>query len=385
MQDPMRRKRSHRVEPPEGPSGDLVDPDNSLANDCDEPMPEFGFISSGKGEIMDIEKTNEQEQLHPRNRKGLQPIPRSDPLLLYIHDKRGIKHTFYRISDGQELVRNIHCMRRKVVCASSYGWLCLRNNSSGSSCLLNSTSWEKIELPTLILSNYIVCLLSSPPANPGCTVVFICNSAREGFVTFKIYRPNIDGAIDSWIEQEVNLGGYEIEHAVNYDGRIYGIDYRSGHVFIFEVSNITASITVRKIEMQEETPLPLLAEVDKTKKILVESCGELYVVRLILWDELDPLVIQDLEVFKLEYSSTNFNLKVWERVESIGDRAFFLSSNCSASCSAKEKGIEGNTIYISMQKDRSLYAFNLRDKSITISLPCPNVKLNWSQPSWVLL
>ncbi|KAM7473821.1 hypothetical protein LguiB_021064 [Lonicera macranthoides] len=277
-----------------------------------------------KGEIMDIEKSNEQEQPHPRNRKGLQPIPRSDPLLLYIHDKRGIKHTFYRISDGQELVRNIRCMRRKVVCTSSYRWLCLRNNSS-------------------------------------------------------------DGAIDSWIEQEVNLGRYEIEHAVNYDGRIYGIDYRSGHVFIFEVSNITATITVRKIEMQEETPLPLLAEVDNTKKVLVESCGELYVVRLILWDEWDPLVIQDLEVFKLEYSSTNFNLKVWEGVESIGDRAFFLSSNCSASCSAKEKGIEGNTIYISMQKDRSLYAFNLKDKSITISLPCPNVKLNWSQPSWVLL
>ncbi|KAM7473971.1 hypothetical protein LguiB_021214 [Lonicera macranthoides] len=251
-------------------------------------------------------------------------------------------------------------------------------------CLFNPTSMEKIQLPPWETSFYFdACVLSLPPSDPSCILLFITNSEEEdeGVVSLRFSRPTLGRVVYHWIEQKFTLEDDRIKVARYFNGKIYAITSIPEEIFTFEVSdNTTAVLTVRKMGMQEKIPRPLLPEAYVTGKDLVESCGELYVVVKIYVDELMPREIQDIEVFKLDCTK-----KVWLRVESLGDRAFLLGPNCCTSCYASresEYGIVGNTIYFTMKNDKSLYAMNLEDRSITVSLPCPNVKNNWSQPIW---
>ncbi|KAM7469325.1 hypothetical protein LguiA_007508 [Lonicera macranthoides] len=96
-------------------------------------------------------------------------------------------------------------------------------------------------------------------------------------------------------------------------------------------------------------------------RVLVESCGKLYVVWTIYAKEYRPYEIQDFEVLKLDFSR-----KVWERVKSLGNHAFFLGPGCCTICCSafakeSESGIMGNMIHFTMARDRSLYAYNLEE------------------------
>ncbi|CAI0556459.1 unnamed protein product [Linum tenue] len=48
-------------------------------------------------------------------------------------------------------------------------------------------------------------------------------------------------------------------------------------------------------------------------------------------------------------------------------------------------GIRGNTIYFTKTiGDRYLYAYDVRERSVSVSLPCPNVKRFYDPPGWIL-
>ncbi|KAM7469657.1 hypothetical protein LguiA_007840 [Lonicera macranthoides] len=311
------------------------------------------------------------------------PALGSDPWLVFIHGKKNEKHTIYKISDNKYHAKSIRCMREKYVLASYHGWMVLAGMYSDDCCLFNPTTGEKILLPPLeITLEYHACVLSLPPSDPCCTLLFITNSEDdEGVVSLRFCRPTM-GRVVHWVQQQFKLEDDRIQSAMYYNGKIYAITYFSKEIFTFEVSDDNNAVpTIRKIGMHKKIPRPLLPEAYVIDKNLVESCGELYVVKIYM-DELMPREIKDMEVFKLDC-----NKKVWLRVESLGDRAFLLGPNCCTSCyaSARESkyGIVRNTIYFTMENDTSLYAMDLEDRSITVSLPCPIVKKNCSRPIWL--
>ncbi|KAM7469332.1 hypothetical protein LguiA_007515 [Lonicera macranthoides] len=150
---------------------------------------------------------------------------------------------------------------------------------------------------------------------------------------------------------------------MSYDGKIYGLMGKANEILTVKVVN-TATLNVKKNET--ERYMPFFQE-GPAHKVLVESYGKLYVVWKIYAEEYRPYEIQDFEVLKLDFSR-----KVWERVKTLGNRAFFLGPRCCTICcsaSTKEsgKGIMGNTICFTIAGDISLYAYNLEDKSISAS------------------
>ncbi|XVF33313.1 hypothetical protein REPUB_Repub17cG0157800 [Reevesia pubescens] len=114
------------------------------------------------------------------------------------------------------------------------------------------------------------------------------------------------------------------------------------------------------------------------KEQLVESCGELFIVR--------RMSIFDIDVFKMDFSQDR-----WEKVSNLGpDRSFVLIGHYSASFSAMERGIIGNTIYFTDNdtddgsclysvsgKKNSLYSFSLAEKSISVRRNHPDSGILW--------
>ncbi|KAH7860413.1 hypothetical protein Vadar_013136 [Vaccinium darrowii] len=85
-----------------------------------------------------------------------------------------------------------------------------------------------------------------------------------------------------------------------------------------------------------------------------------------------------IEIFKLDLTSVT-----WERVESAKDRVFFLCSNyailCPAICTDQ---VGGTCVYFTRCEDKNLYAYNIEDGSVSVSLPCPNLSTPWKSPIW---
>ncbi|KAK9292361.1 hypothetical protein L1049_020327 [Liquidambar formosana] len=314
-----------------------------------------------------MEADEEQKQLLPRS---VPPAPRLDPWLVFLHGRRGQNQTFYSLSENRYHVRNIPNMRRKCFCTSSHGWIVIVDIYSDDCFLLNPVSMDKRQLPSAKSLTYDLCVLSSSPDDPNCIVLFIRN-IKKGRVSVTYCHP---GDSD-WVMQDLKLeeDHTTIERVVCCGGKIYGLTCYYRRLVIFDVG---ITLTIREVG-GENLPESSSPEMCRYLVNMVESCGELFVFRRIL---LGRFEVSDIEVFKMDFSR-----KVWVTVESLGDRAFFLSEYCSTSCSVKESGIKGDTIYFIERKDRSLYAFNFEDKNITVTLPCPNVKNHWFEPAeWVL-
>ncbi|KAI8529161.1 hypothetical protein RHMOL_Rhmol12G0204200 [Rhododendron molle] len=108
-----------------------------------------------------------------------------------------------------------------------------------------------------------------------------------------------------------------------------------------------------------------LAFADSERDYLVDSCGELFMVR--------RFSMSKLEVFRMDFSCQD-----WEKVQHLGDdRVFFLSSQYSVSLCAAELGIKGNCIYFTEEDNKSLYFFDNGHKSLSVSHHQPN-----SGPVW---
>ncbi|XP_022718512.1 uncharacterized protein LOC111276863 [Durio zibethinus] len=83
----------------------------------------------------------------------------------------------------------------------------------------------------------------------------------------------------------------------------------------------------------------------------------------------------------------DFYKREWIEVKSIGNNAIFLTDQCYGSCSsvAEESDIRRNSIYYTQYEDRNLYVYDLEDRSVTTSLPCPIVSRRKSSYYWSML
>lgn len=138
------------------------------------------------------------------------------------------------------------------------------------------------------------------------------------------------------------------------------------------------------------------------KKILVESCGDLFLVDKYLsvgpededegfefYEEFDSYTSERtirFEVFKLDRSEQK-----WIEVNNLGDRMFFLGDNCTFSASANDfPGCKGNCVFFTdpledgVLKSRGIGVFDLESGSIGPLANNPAYSdLFWPPPYWV--
>ncbi|GLT30297.1 hypothetical protein SLA2020_051020 [Shorea laevis] len=239
-------------------------------------------------------------------------------------------------------------------------------------------SLQKFEFPSWENTPYHICLLTSPPEPPNCTILLI-DSERiigkyytvEGFkVSFTFWHPKND----NWIRKEINFREKKINAATCFNGKIYMLDSLQNLLLLeLEPEFGIRDVGVRRLREGADK------EVIGFKSTLIESEGELFAVLGLCHPDFDQIF--DFEIYRL-----NLDEKVWEIVENTGDRVFFVGSDSCAWCWGSEAGIKGNTIYFAYENDRCLYEFDVEGKSITVTSPFPNVKNNWDDTAqWVLL
>ena len=124
-------------------------------------------------------------------------------------------------------------------------------------------------------------------------------------------------------------------------------------------------------------PVPIMQGMPGYRMYLIEFGDELLLVHKILSLRFEPRgMMLDFEIYRLD------RLKdTWMKVKNIGKRTIFLSSNEGKCCLVSNVGIKENSIYFTQK--RNLYVFDLDDRSITVSLPCPIVSKKYSYVNWI--
>lgn len=108
---------------------------------------------------------------------------------------------------------------------------------------------------------------------------------------------------------------------------------------------------------------------DKSK-FLTKSCGRLFTLEIVYTNR------SFRDIVGIEIHRFDFAKKVWLKIKSAKDRAFFLSFNnkynhghrCVFSCPITE--IEGNCVYFTLADDhKELYSYNIEERIISVSPP----------------
>lgn len=301
-----------------------------------------------------------------RSHLSLPPPPLPCPWLVFNHGEHGkySTQTFFNTSQDTYVVGRIPELCDKIIFTCSYGWLVLLDFESDDCFLLNPVSMQKIVLPPLQSYPFLCCILSSPPTDPNCVLIFVCRKKPSA-----MFCRLGDG---EWTEQHLRSTEY-FRYATVCEGKIYGLTLDRS---LLMVDVVGSNLVVTQLGA-ENPPRPSVRGTSRSDYNLVDSCGELFlVIKSYLWM---TMKIRDVEVHKMDFSRL-----VWTKVDSLGDRTFFLSKmgNCF-SCSAAESGIKHNSIYYLESSDRELYVFDLENYSISFSTPCP-LQSNWLQPEWIM-
>ncbi|KAI3467524.1 hypothetical protein Pfo_024187 [Paulownia fortunei] len=280
-------------------------------------------------------------------------IERRPPWLLISHGQQHEKQCFYSISENRFHATSIPELCDKYVLGCAYGWLVLVDTDTDDCCLWNPVSMEKIELPQLEYSSmYNRCVLSKPPTEPDCHILF--NSSSASHRAFCQVGDD-EFVIQLSVDEEIYLLA-----AASFQGKIYGFTL-PGYRFV-TVHFVDKTLELRPILKGEGEGE---GEEDSLGTFLVHhEHGFLY----------DGL---DFRVFRVDT-----NQKECMELCDIGKRAIFLS-HCGGGFCSSSAGIKPNSIYYTVPDSRNLYVYDLNDRSTTPLLPCPAARRSQSVSCWV--
>lgn len=290
------------------------------------------------------------------------------PWLLILHGKHKQLQTFYSLSEDCCYVRKIPQLCNQILCRSNAsGWLVLEHLNSDECFLFNLVSMEKIELP-LRESEYDECVLTSPPSDQNCRVVFTSNKNHS----LVFCQPGDSEFVELSLEH-----GDELNCTTSFEGKFYGLR-RDETLVVLDFS--APKPQFRQI-ISESLGNPCPPDILKTEYYLVESCGELLLV-LKMWHGLFFDEVFGFLIFQVDFSTST-----WVEVKSMSkETAIFLNSHDAMSISVtKYDGIRGNSIYFTEGKDRCIYVFDLEYQRISTFLPSPNVSRSHSALHWVMM
>ncbi|KAL3517150.1 hypothetical protein ACH5RR_024052 [Cinchona calisaya] len=308
------------------------------------------------------------------------PPPTPYPWLVFLHGKNKKKQTFYSLSQpNKRYVRSIPELQNKSVWLSSHGWLVL----CGKEFLLwNPVTFESINLPPLKLQpkqKIYDLLLTSAPGNLDSTLlVFVRNPPSIVFCCIKN---------QTWItrgyRKDIKVIGRCYDYKDHFckpvicNNTIYAITYRYGHMVELEIVNST-SLVIKPLQCERLFTQSLW---HCSNSYRVESCGDVFAI------EVERGGVRHGQVIDIVISKLDLSKMVWNKVVSCPDRAFFLSRGNAISCpvpTADDAQRIGNRVFFTLYEDNSLYSYHIEDKTISISLPCPNISTPWETPLWIL-
>ncbi|KAJ4973766.1 hypothetical protein NE237_006940 [Protea cynaroides] len=170
---------------------------------------------------------------------------------------------------------------------------------------------------------------------------------------------------------------YMIECAIGYEGNIYAIDSEIGNKVGLVQVNPGSGMTL----LREGLPMPLRRkQISSSQTYMVESYGEVFVIKKSCWEVYKPRV-RYFDIYKVNFSTGD-----WEKVENLGDRAFFIDTSnfYCLSCLVAESRIKKNSIYFTGMYDKGLYMYDLEFKNISISSPCPDIDSHDFVVAWIM-
>ncbi|CAL1403049.1 unnamed protein product [Linum trigynum] len=94
----------------------------------------------------------------------------------------------------------------------------------------------------------------------------------------------------------------------------------------------------------------------------------------------------------IELYTVNFERRVWEKVDALPEScAIFIGASGGTILWYEIPGedldaglVRGNTIYFAQKNDRYLYSYDVQERSMNVSLPCPDVNSGHPEQQWIL-
>ncbi|KAI3838222.1 hypothetical protein MKW92_028069, partial [Papaver armeniacum] len=118
-----------------------------------------------------------------------------------------------------------------------------------------------------------------------------------------------------------------------------------------------------------------------SEEYFVESFGEVF--KIVKWSIRRGKYsncVPRIQVWKLDFAAM-----AWENVKSLDDHVLCISNHTQLSCLASDLGFSKGCMYYTQDEEMSLYKYDLEDRSILLSLPCPDLPKPWFQPEWLLI
>ncbi|KAL5718758.1 hypothetical protein ACHQM5_011627 [Ranunculus cassubicifolius] len=312
------------------------------------------------------EKVVSIETCKRRSNHSLPPV--YAPSLVITHGKKYHDQTFCILADNSYHTKSVLEMRGMICYASCYGWLILQNRDSSECCLFEPVTLTKIHLPPLTNATSNIAVLTAPPNDPNCIVMFY-NGKRNSCSFCRIGNR-------SWIEQEVDRKKKNDSDFVPYDsaisskGKIYLFSWKGA--VVIEVRDTFAIIA--PCEIQEcHSSLP---HATAHSHYYLEACGDIYRIRVIYLGI--TRIAQSIIVNKLDFSTM-----AWVKVENLCDMIFLLG-DYSISVLAADFGAKGNCVYFCAHHRTNLCCFDMEDGTITVTQPCPTKFPQWGGIFWMV-
>lgn len=210
--------------------------------------------------------------------------------------------------------------------------------------LWNPTHREMFRLP-LWDPNVPVKLvvLSSPPEDPNCRVMILTGISQPAFAFYKLKSCN-----GSWITPEPQwtmqdctftelLGKQQqvmqFTNAIGFKGKFYALSMQGSLAVIENIDGVL------KITDLSATRIVPSVSSNHLREYLLESDGEILLVYLISRKS-SLHNVDGVEVYRLNLARLS-----WIKLETFGEKAVFVGSNCSVSVLASEVGCRKNCIY----------------------------------------
>ncbi|KAL5719106.1 hypothetical protein ACHQM5_011930 [Ranunculus cassubicifolius] len=297
-------------------------------------------------------------------------IKEDRPFVIF-RDTNDQNQAFCPLDGSNNNVTNLPKMPGMRCAASCYGWLMMHSLYTDKECyLLNPVTLREIQLPALPRDTFTVGVLTYPPSDPKCVVMFF--SEEENMCVFCRVGDK------TWIKQAVTdeyidifLKGFSV--AVSIKGKIYL--FFDDQMIVIDVQDNFACIE----PYQLPSPECFVLSQSSLLTYFLESRGEIFQVYELRLGK--SLTVWQFAVFKLDFSKM-----AWARVESLGDRIFLLgdASYSGSVLSAAEYGAKGNCIYSFSTQRTELYCFDMEDGTITSTQPCPTRIRNAGGLFWVV-
>jgi hypothetical protein len=290
------------------------------------------------------------------------------------------------------------------LCTVQHGWFLWENKISNyvsNLFLWNPLNLKKIMLPPLnhYCTSFGNCILSSPPTTSDeiCSI-FLLSSHSPSILYHKLGDKQWTKlcSYDVIVTALAEKGGAPapmrgnltmFEDPVYFNGCLYaGMWTTIGFaiVVIGKLNGFSISIDYTSLVMLRLIP-PIIDDFEQPPLI---SGFEQIISKLIAFDNVlfRIEVLHDLDkIVAVFVHKFDCFLRVWEKVENIKDKVFFISCYDSAfACQVINPETEGGRIYIALKNCNFIYIYNIEDKSLATSQHFSNLSKTLTHSIWFM-